>query len=51
LKTRYWQDLNNQKSLNHDVVAQNVSLAFRVNELEQEIMETSNGKVTRIQRR
>lgn len=50
LKNKYYQDLDNQKTINNGVVAQNASLAFRVNELEQEIMETSSGKVTRIQR-
>lgn len=51
LKNKYWQDFKNQKILNNGVVAQNVSLAFRVNELEQEILETSSGKVTRLQRK
>ena len=50
LKNKYYQDLGNQKTINNGVVAQNVSLAFRVNELEQEIRETSSGKVSRIQK-
>lgn len=50
LKNKYYQDLGDQKTINNGVVAQNVSLAFRVNELEQEIMLTSSGKVTRIKR-
>ncbi|MFT5297978.1 MAG: hypothetical protein ACI9YH_004020 [Colwellia sp.] len=50
LKKKYYQDLNDQKTINNGVIAQNISLAFKVNELEQEMMETSSGKVTRIQR-
>jgi hypothetical protein len=50
LKKKYYQDLSDQKTINNGVIAQNISLAFKVNELEQEMMETSSGKVTRIQR-
>lgn len=48
LKRKYREERNEQKLLNDDVVKQNVSLAFRVMELESELHSLSSHKVAPI---
>ena len=48
LKRKYREEKNEQKLLNDDVVKQNVSLAFRVMELESELHSLSSHKVAPI---
>lgn len=48
LKRKYREEKNEQKLLNDDVVKQNVSLAFRVMELESELHSLSRHKVAPI---
>lgn len=48
LKREYREEKNEQKLLNDDVVKQNVSLAFRVMELESELHSLSSHKVAPI---
>ena len=50
LKNKYYQDLGDQKTINNGVVAQNISLAFRVSELEGEIMSITRMTVHRLKR-
>ncbi len=48
LKIKYRQNCNEQKIINDGVVAQNISLAFRVSELEDEVMSINRGKIHRL---
>jgi len=48
LKKQYLQEKNDQKAINDGIVTQNVSLAFRVRELENEIRLIKTGKVIKI---
>lgn len=48
LKRKYREEKNEQKLLNDDVIKQNVSLAFRVMELESELHSLSRHKVAPI---
>jgi hypothetical protein len=45
LKKKYRQDFKEQKMLNDGVVAQNISLAFRVLELEDEVKSNTRGQI------